>query len=175
MEEVIKFELDFIISLLPTFVNILEIMRVVAIITSIIFIVGIVILLHMNKYLVYRYAETFSDLFRKKPYLGIRIKKEWKDIIKRAKDGDEEERKLAVVDADEVLDEVLTKMSFVGENLQEKLEKISEDIFPTAEEIKMVHQEKKDILYNPDRELSKKDAMRIIDVYEKTIRDCQFF
>jgi hypothetical protein len=175
MEELIKIVLDNLIDLWPTLFSVLGVMRIIAIIVSVIFVIAIIILLRLNDYLIYRFAEPLSDLFIKKPYLGIRIGREWKEIVKRVKEGDEEERKLAVADADEILNESLNKLGFGGDNLEEKLERVSEDIFPTAEEIKAVHQESKNIIYNPDKELSKKEAMRIIDVYEKTIKELQIF
>lgn len=173
MEQLIPIITSKIISLWPFLYFLLKIARVLAIILSVVFLVGIIVLLKKNNYLTYRYFEGLSEMFLRKPYSGIRIGKEWKDIVKRAKSENEEERRLAVSDADEVLEESLSKIGFAGKNLQEKLANVSEDIFPTAEEIKRVNQKKNEIIYNTDKELSKEDAVNIVETYEKTIRELQ--
>jgi hypothetical protein len=108
-----------------------------------------------------------------KPFYVKAFSPKWKKIEKRLESKDEAELKLAVIEADELLDKVMDEIGYKGENLTEKLEKITEEIISNLKELKEIRKIKEDIVEDPTYRLTEEDAKRILKVYEKALRDLQ--
>ncbi len=90
----------------------------------------------------------------------------WRRTMARLTTANEAEYKLAIMEADSILDEVLRKMNIAGENLTERLEKISPVIIPNLTDIKRAHQVRNNIVHDPDYRLTLNEARTILAIYE---------
>lgn len=95
--------------------------------------------------------------------------KEWKKIKERLESNLESEFKIALIEADKLLDKVLIEEGYPGENLDERLEKLNIDILPNLDEVKRVHRIKNDIVHDPSYRLDLAEAKKAIAVYEKAL------
>lgn len=93
----------------------------------------------------------------------------WKKIESRLAKKIESEAKLAILEADSLLDEVLRKSGYPGETLKEKLEKLDSTILPNLEEVKKAHQIRDNIVEDPTYRLSLEEAEENLKIYEKAL------
>jgi hypothetical protein len=119
------------------------------------------ILIDLKEFLTYKpfYSKTFSP--------------KWKKIKKRLESGIESDLKLAVIEADNLLNEVMEKIGYREPTLTEKLEKITPEIIANLNELKEVRKIRDDIVEDPNYRLTIEDAKAILKVYEKTMEDLQ--
>ena len=97
--------------------------------------------------------------------------KRWLKIIKSMEGDDPAAWRMAVIDADSMLDEVVAKLGYIGNNLEERLENIIPEQFPSLEDAWRAHQIstflKEDSSYNLTREV----ADRTIEIYRSIFRE----
>ncbi len=95
----------------------------------------------------------------------------WQKIQKHFFAGDENRLKMAVIEADSILDEVLKLAGFRGENLGERLKKINESQLPNIEELWEAHKLRNKLVHESDFHLTRDIAEKALTVYEQTFRD----
>lgn len=159
----------------PDFFIIWQGLRILFIIASLLLAGAFIYLSILNNYFNYRLKEDYIEFKKSKPFFNIKIDKDWEKIMRHANHDKESERKLAVIEADDTLNSVLSKLGYEGENLLEKLEGLNQEIVPNLEELKEVHKERRDLVYDPNKSLPKEEAQRIISVYEETFKNFQIF
>lgn len=93
----------------------------------------------------------------------------WKKIMARLDKKLESEAKLAILEADSLLDEVLKKSGYAGETLTEKLEKLTSTTLPNLEELKKARQVRENIISDPVYKLDLEKAKEILKVYQKSL------
>lgn len=107
------------------------------------------------------------------PYGAKKLYKQWIKLKSKLDTGVESECKLAIIEADSILNEVLKKMGFDGETLIEKLEKVPSVILSNIDDIRNAHKIRDNIVYDPDFKLSNDEAKKIMLIYEKALIDLQ--
>ncbi len=100
-----------------------------------------------------------------------KFKKEWEKIQKRISSDIEAELKLAVIEADSLLDEVLEKKGYPGKIFEEKIQDLVPDILPNLDELLKAHQLRNDIIEDPSFKIDKNEAKKAISVYEKILKE----
>jgi len=81
----------------------------------------------------------------------------------------ESEAKLALIEADALLDETLKRLGYPGESLGERLEKLTVDILPNLEEIQKIHKIRNNIIHDPTYKLNLEEAKKALVIYEKAL------
>jgi hypothetical protein len=108
-----------------------------------------------------------------RPYYTKIFAPKWKKIEKRLESKIEADLKLAVLEADEILDQCLSQIGYQGTTLNEKLEKLTEEIISNLKELKEVRKIKEDIVEDPTFKLTLEETKRILEVYKKALQDLQ--
>jgi len=159
----------------PPEINWLFTIKAAFIIASIALVVAI-IFCHMRcsylKFLLYMDA---SEILTFRPFGLKRMEKDWNRVKARMDTGLESEYKLAIIEADNMMDSVLKRMGYGGENLGERLGNLTSATLPNIEEIKEVHQIRNNIVRDPSYTVTLDDARKIMDAYEKGFQDLQAF
>lgn len=150
-------------------------LRIIFTVVSLFFIGLLIFLLFVSDYKAYRYLEWHSEFKKSKPYFGVKLSQNWEDIVEQARDDNESERKLAIIEADDMIDSALSQMGYKGDNLMEKLDGLNEDIIPKINELRAAHRLKRDLVYDPNKSVSKEEAEEVIKDYEATFKDLQIF
>ncbi len=147
--------------------------RIIFVLISL-FLIGLTIfLLSVNDYFEWRFTENYTELHKTKPRFRIDIKNRWKEVLENTESSDDAERRLSVIDADDIFNEVLEKVGYVGDNTHDKLVRLNENIVPNIDEIKEAYEIKKEIMHNPNRSLEKDEAKDLVSRYEKVLKDLQ--
>lgn len=117
--------------------------------------------------------ETFKiqAFLRGSKYEKKRILKIWKKILKLAQQEEEASRKLALLLADELLEETLKRTGWPGKNLEEKLSQINPAQLHYLEKIKTAHAFIQQFIQQPDLPLPPETSWEVLNIYEKIFKD----
>ncbi len=160
-------------SISPTVGFIYNTLRVIFLTISALMIGMIIFLLYKSPYLDLRFRERDSESRQRRPYQKVKIDDDWKEILRQAKSDDESERKLAVIEADDLVNNVLAQLGYGEGSLLEQLDGLNEEIIPNIEEVKKAHRERRDMTYDPTKKVSKEKAAELVSVYEEIFKDLQ--
>ncbi len=177
MVEIIKEVINYIANptLLPSIIfTVIQIMKWAFIVFSSFLLIMLIFLLSRNTYLDKRYINDWSEFIKAKPYRKVKIVRDWEKIVKRAKEGDESDRKLAIIEADDTVNDILGKLGYGGSNLEHKLLNLNKDVIPNIEELKRAHKIRRDLVYDPNYTLTENESRELIEIYQKTFKDMQF-
>ncbi len=95
----------------------------------------------------------------------------WKRIKRRLASGTPSDLRLAVVDADRVLDEILKVSHFPGTTMDERLASITEAQLPNIKEVLEVHRLRHRIGKDPGIILTQEEAENAVNIYKKVFVD----
>lgn len=157
----------------PQFEGWLLVFKIFLILLSFLLAFSIVILLRKTSWLKHNILEDMSEFMGFRPYGMSGKEKSWNKIVVRLETGLESEYKLAVIEADGMLDDVLKVMGYAGENLGEKLKRLTPTVLSNIAEIKETHQLRDNIVHDPDFKLSLDETRKVLSVYEQALRGLQ--
>jgi len=106
-------------------------------------------------------------------FAASKIDKQWENIKAKMATGKESEAKLALIEADTILEEVLTKQGYLGETLDEKLQKINTDVLKVLPNVKEAHKMVSNIVHDPSYRLDMKEAEESISIYKEAFIELQ--
>ncbi len=164
------------LALIPApYSQIVAVLRVLFLIFSF-FLIGLIIyaLVH-TQWLRYRFFENSSEFFKSKPYGTDQYLKKWKQISNRINNNLEAEYKLAIMEADLMLESILKGMGYIEETVEKKLINVTSTEISNIEELKKVRKARNDIVYDPDYQLSKEKTKEVLDVYAATFKELGLF
>jgi hypothetical protein len=115
--------------------------------------------------------EHFMDVFHNEDIGKRRSLKAWNQIQRRLKTKESDQLKLAVLEADKVLDEILRMSGYPGRNLDERLDKITFAQISNIEELRQAHKLRDRIVSEPAFGITPNEAAIIIEIYKKVFKD----
>lgn len=160
---------------LPGFQRNLLIFKIFSAILSLFFLFFIIYFLYKTKYLRIHFWQDLVEFFTYRPYELKKFTRNWKRITKRLETTSESEYKLAIIEADNLLNKILARMGYKGEGLENKLKQVTEIVIPNLDSLAKAHKLRNDIIYNPDYRLTFDQTKKILDIYEETFRNLQIF
>lgn len=126
-------------------------------------------------YFQWLYGESLVEAFAKRTYGVKRLDVIWSKLKERGGPDLESDYKLAVIEADSLLDQTLASIGYKGENLEERLNQITPAHLSTLEEIRMAHKVRNDIVRDPDYRLNIERAREILSIYKKSFEELEVF
>lgn len=110
----------------------------------------------------------FTEFFTFRPYGLRRMVKKWQKIQARLETASEAEYKLAIIEADGMLNDILLRMGFRGETLGDRLKILTSAVIPNLDDIWKAHQTRNNVVHDPDYQLTSKEARRTLEIYQET-------
>ena len=144
-------------------------LKIIFTIISFCFLFGIVYFLLKTEWFKRFFLQDLVEFLTFKPYEMRKVPKIWEKIIKRLEKGVESELKLAVIEADDLLKDVLERVGYSGETLGEKLKQLSKATLPNLDEVWEVHQIRSNIAHDPTYRLNFVQAQKLLAVYKKAL------
>ena len=133
------------------------------------FLAGVIYFMINSSWLQYKFLEDVTEFFSWQSY-GLRtISKRWKKIKEKLDTGVEAEYKLAIIEADDFLGEMLEERGFLEKSFEESIKKAGKGALPNSEEILSAHETRNSIVYNPDFKVNAETSKNILSVYETAI------
>lgn len=99
-----------------------------------------------------------------------KLKERWDKIRKRLESGNEADYKVAIIKADSVIDDLLRRMGYKGENMLERIKNIPAGQLDRIDEIKEAHEIRNQIIHEEKFKVSRKDAEEVLAKYEHFLR-----
>ena len=158
---------------LETLNIIIFILKMVVFLLTFVFLSGTIYFLLTAGWLERIFLIDFLEFLRFKPYVIPKAAKKWKKIMGRLETGTESEAKLAIIEADDLLNKILARMGYEGETLGEKLKRVKKTILPNLDEVLEVHKIKSDIVYDPGFRLTLEQAKFFLEIYEKALSNLE--
>lgn len=162
--------MEFLLSPNPTIILVL---KIIFSLISLLFIVGIIYFIAKSNYLRTVFLQDVVEVMSFRPYGMRKIIKQWNKIKSRLELPPEAEHKLAVIEADNLLNETLARMGYQGETLSDKLEQLTAFKLSNLDQVLEAHKIRDAIVYDPDYRLSLEQAQKAIETYEKTLQELQ--
>jgi len=144
--------------------------RVFFIFCAAFFFVVMIYLVINSSWLQYKFLEDVTEFFLWSAYGQRELEKQWNKIKKRIESGADSDYKLAIIDADDILQEVLDDRGFEGDTFEDLVKKAGRLIGPILDEVLLAHQARNSIVYNPDYKLDADQAKKFLDIYEKAAK-----
>ena len=150
-------------------------LKIIFIIITLVFFGSIIFLLLKNSWLKRRLLEDLIEITTYRPFGVKKTFKQWAKISKRLEAGKEAEYKLAIIEVDSLLNDVLEKIGYKGETIGERLKQLDSTTLPNIEELWQAHKTRNNVVHDPDYHLTLDQAKKTIAIYEKTLRDLEMF
>ncbi len=148
----------------------LDMLKAASILISALFIAGIVYFVIKTGWLALR-IDRVGDAVLKSDMPKKRSTKAWQGIKRHFFAGDEANLKLALLEADKILDEALRLAGFQGETLGDKLKKLSSEELPHIQEVWEAHKLRNRLVHETNFKLSRDIAERALTIYEEALKD----
>ena len=100
--------------------------------------------------------------------------REWQKITDYLSSSNPSDWKLAILEADTLLDILVKKMGYDGENLGERLKKVEPSDFLTLNAAWEAHKVRNAIAHEAGYELSEREAKRVIKLFESVFEEFEY-
>jgi len=117
--------------------------------------------------------QAYKDAFtRKTPpaYRGEFVTR-WIQIKQKLETKKESDYKLAILEADKILDDLLKRMMVRGKDMGKRLKQINEELLPSIKRLRQSHRVRNKIAHKRDYHLSYSEAERVLENYETALRE----
>jgi hypothetical protein len=145
-------------------------LQIIAAILSGLFLWGIVYIINNTNYFEVK-KEQFLDVLGKGYVSKRRTLRGWKQIQKRMASEESNQWKLAILEADHILNEILKMSGYLGSRLDEKLELITSAQLANVDEVKNANLVRNKIAKDPTYELSRGEAEEVIEIYKQALKE----
>lgn len=115
----------------------------------------------------------FASAIEKKAKNKKLVNKSWLKIKKMMSYNDEGHFKLAIIEADNVLDNILKSADTPGETLGERLKNLNPAQIPNLNEVWEAHKIRNRLVHEPDYSLDSQTATKTISFYEKAFKNLE--
>jgi len=99
------------------------------------------------------------------------INKKWSKLLERIKSGDERDLRLAIIEADSLVDEILKEHGHPGQDMGERLKSIHPSEMDNLNDLWEAHKVRNRLAHEADFHLPIDEAKKIIGIYHKTIEE----
>lgn len=103
-----------------------------------------------------------------------KTRKSWNKIKARLETGDGNQYKLAIIEADKIVDKIISSMGLKGKNMIQRLETLKPRQIEDAENLKIAHKTRNQIIIDPSFQIDKEKAAEVLEIYEKFLVKFEF-
>jgi hypothetical protein len=96
-----------------------------------------------------------------------KIQKRWLDIENRLKLQDNQQNKVAILEADKLVDEILFNIGYKGNNMKERLDSANANQIEEIDNLIEAHEIRNKIIYEDNFYLDNEEAQRVIRLYKE--------
>lgn len=146
-------------------------------IIQIIFIVADILLAAGLVYAILKALEYRPDLSITRKRKGVvtiekaEVLEQWAAICEKIEQQNISMARLAIIDADKLIDSILKKAQIGGEHMADRLDRISAEDYPSIQAVWRAHRLRNELVHSPAFEISIADAQRAINNYEAFLKE----
>jgi len=147
--------------------------KVVFLIISALLTIYIFYLLRTSTWWAVMFSRDIEELGTYKGFGTHALAKRWNKALKHMKADTPSEAKLAIIDADEILNDILARMGFSGQSTGERLESLGVDYVSNIDKLREAHKLRNNIVHDPNYQLSFSQAKKAIDAYSQAFKEME--
>ncbi len=145
-------------------------LKIIFIFISIFFLIVIIWFLCKTEYIRWWFWFDLKNFLFPKPLGTMKLNRKWEKIKKNLEKGKlESQWKISLIESLEILDKTLKNMGYSGENLTERLSKLSSDEVSNLDDLFRAQRICQDVVRDPNYRLTKEQAQEIIEIFEKAL------
>jgi hypothetical protein len=158
------------------FLSIWPVWKIIAIILSLLSIIGIIY--NMRKLHAINIEENKifnppvgASVSNNEPVAEIKNEK-WEKVIKYANSNNPSDWRLAIIEADVILDELLKTLGYVGESIGDMLKSVDKSDFLSLDDAWEAHKVRNSIAHTGQNfELNERETKRVVGLFEKVFKE----
>lgn len=131
---------------------------------------GIIYFILATGWLTYKYDQ-WSDMLGVGDVGRRRQLRGWRQILKRLKTEESINWKLAVLEADKIMDEILKMSGYRGDTVHDRFKQVAPEILSNIERVHQAHRVRDRIAREPDFIITKEEAIEVVKVYEQAFKE----
>ncbi|MAF20771.1 MAG: hypothetical protein CMI55_03760 [Parcubacteria group bacterium] len=151
----------------------ISILRILSLIISFFFLISIILLIFKIRKNIQKSLEMIVESVAAPGLPKKVISQQWQSVVARLESEDEAGYKLAVIEADKIFDNLLKKMGYQGEDMGERLKQITPAQIANIDQVWQAHKVRNRLAHEPDFQLKRHEAKRVIEIYQRAFEDLE--
>jgi len=135
---------------------------------------GLIALLLFKTELIDKWLKTVGNFLLTSAFPKRHLNKSWQKILLRLSKNDEANLRLALVEADNLFDELLKQMRLPGESMADRLKYLDSSQISNIDEIWQAHKSRNTIVHNPEYPITRNEIEFGVKAYEKALKELEF-
>ncbi len=161
-------------ALPPEAQRIISVIKFISGITSLALFGAVVVLIYrLNRLMFSSMFQNVTASFSAESLPTDKIGKQWEKVRERIDRNTEAEWKLAVIEADKLVDDILKRMGYPGESMADRLKAVKPEQLASLEALWDAHKLRNTIVHDPEFYASELEIKNAIDHYETFLREVQ--
>jgi hypothetical protein len=153
----------------------LFVLKIVAAALTVILIGEIIYFLRNSGYIMFYYGSDLRDFFMVGAGASKKIAKQWTAITRRINSANDSDWKLAIIEGDKFVDDVVRHLGGQGNTLGERLNSLPPGTIQNLDELWSAHKVRNNIVHDPDYRLTQDKAKEVVGQYEKVLKEFEVF
>lgn len=107
------------------------------------------------------------------PELGNKknkLRAKWEKVRVKLKSKNESDYKVAIIEADNIIDDLIARMNYKGENMGERLDNITPGQIENIEDLRKAHEVRNRIIHDESFVITKEEAEKTFEYYEDFLK-----
>ncbi len=157
-----------------TFQNIIAILKPTCFVSIFISLFVIIWALIKGPWIYWHISADLSDFLHGGPISQETVfQKKWKKIKKRLSSHSESNWKLAIIEAEEIVEEALSKMGYKGDGIREKLKEVNSAVIPQLSNLISGYDIFINIIADKSYQIKQEEAIKIISNFEEFLKSVE--
>jgi hypothetical protein len=110
------------------------------------------------------------EIITYKSYGAKKYEREWAKIKAFLDKGTEDAYKIAIIEGDNFMDQILKRLNIPGKNIEERLKNTTTGQIQNIDDLREVHKLRNNVVSDPSITVDFDKAKETLGVYEKTLR-----
>lgn len=101
------------------------------------------------------------------------VSEHWQGVLEHLNSANESEWKLAIIEADKLVDDLLVQKGCEGESMAERMSLLTKEELQSLDLLWEAHKIRNRIAHKLDFKINRNEALKVISYYEEALKDLQ--
>ncbi|PIR69669.1 MAG: hypothetical protein COU47_02065 [Candidatus Niyogibacteria bacterium CG10_big_fil_rev_8_21_14_0_10_46_36] len=149
--------------------------KAIAIVVSVTAVTAIIAVVIKTQEIVrWRVLREITEFIRTEHFPREERKGRWENVEKRMQSNHPSDWKLAVIEADSIMDDLLKRMGYEGITMGDRLKQIEPSDFESLQAVWKAHKLRNRIAHEPETAVTKSEAEYTIDLFKKGLEEFEY-
>jgi len=135
---------------------------------------GLIMLLLFKMQLIDKWLKVTGNFLLTAAFPRRHLNKSWQKILSRLNKNDESNLRMALIEADNLFDDLLKQIRLPGESMADRLKYVDSSQVSNIDEIWAAHKLKDQIVQNPEYPIMRNEIEFGVKAYEKALKELEF-